>query len=59
MFRQLQVRSFRDLADGKSSKASFSVPYGLAVDAGKVYVADTFNNLKMVIAQQLPFSFIN
>ncbi|MGF7072527.1 hypothetical protein [Mucilaginibacter sp. R-33] len=52
MFRQLQVRSFRDLADGKSSKASFSVPYGLAVDAGKVYIADTFNNLKMVIAAQ-------
>lgn len=43
---------FSGLADGAGSKASFSVPYGLAVGVGKVYVADTFNNMIRVITAQ-------
>ncbi|SEN90366.1 hypothetical protein SAMN05192574_104543 [Mucilaginibacter gossypiicola] len=43
---------FSGLADGEGSKASFSVPYGLAVGVGKVYVADTFNNMIRVITAQ-------
>ncbi|SCW57097.1 NHL repeat-containing protein [Mucilaginibacter sp. NFR10] len=43
---------FSGLADGEGSKASFSVPYGLSVGVGKVYVADTFNNMIRVLTAQ-------
>lgn len=43
---------FSGLADGEGSKASFSVPYGLSVGVGTVYVADTFNNMIRVITAQ-------
>ncbi|MFC0518374.1 NHL repeat-containing protein [Mucilaginibacter angelicae] len=43
---------FSGLANGTGSTASFSIPYGLSVGIGKVYVADTFNNMIRVITAQ-------
>lgn len=43
---------FSGLANGTGSTASFSTPYGLSVGIGKVYVADTFNNMIRVITSQ-------
>ncbi|WP_114938222.1 NHL repeat-containing protein [Mucilaginibacter endophyticus] len=43
---------FSGLANGEGSKASFSTPYGMSVGVGKVYVADTFNNMIRVITAQ-------